>query len=123
MKKTTLAWAGLLLVCMVSCQGTCEEDEDCNKDQPCCSGSVIIILLYYSILDLLLTRFGYCGNGEGFCTPSTRTGPAGRAPTRRRSGAGCSLQNTEIVGGDLPVAVGGGGIKLDRAVADECFNR
>ena len=68
-------------------------------------------------------RFGYCGNGEGFCTPSTRTGPAGRPTTRRKSGAGCSLEDTEIVGGDLPVAVGGGGIKLDRSEADECFNR
>ena len=64
-------------------------------------------------------RFGYCGTGEGFCTPSTRTGPAGKPPTRRKSVDGCSLEDTEIVGGDLPVAVGGGGIKLDRSEADE----
>ena len=79
---------------------------------------------YFALVTLSsCLRFGYCGNGEGFCTPSTRTGPAGRPSTRRKSGAGCSLEDTEIVGGDLPVAVGGGGIKLDRSEADECFNR
>merc|ERR1719483_911151 len=104
----SLAWSVLILLgglqIFITGQGSCKKDEDCNEAQPCCSG------------------FGYCGSGEGFCTPSIRTGPAGRPPARR-SGAGCSLENTEIVGGDLPVAVGGGGIKLDRSVSDECFNR
>ena len=27
------------------------------------------------------------------------------------------------MGGDLPSIVGGGGIRLDRDTADECFNR
>ena len=40
-----------------------------------------------------------------------------------RSGAGCVLDDAELVGGDLPVIVGGGGITLDRDDADECFNR
>ena len=29
-------------------------------------------------------RFGYCGSGEGFCTPSKRVGPAGRPPRPSR---------------------------------------
>ena len=71
--------------------------------------------------------FGFCGKGEGFCTPSTRrdSGTASRArpATRSRSGAGCVLDDVEFVGGDLPAIVGGGGIKLDRNTATECFNR
>jgi len=87
----------------IYCQGTCKSDEDCNEAQPCCSG------------------FGFCGKGEGFCTPSTRVGPAGRPP--QKSGSGCSLLMTEIIGGDLPRSVGGGGVKLDRDSADQCFIR
>ena len=33
------------------------------------------------------------------------------------------LDDVEFVGGDLPAIVGGGGIKLDRNTATECFNR
>ena len=68
-------------------------------------------------------RFGFCGKGEGFCTPSTRVGPAGKPP--RKSGSGCSLLMTEIIGGDLPRSLGGGGVELDRAEqrADQCFIR
>ena len=42
---------------------------------------------------------------------------------RTRSGSGCVLDDAEWVGGDLPTIVGGGGIRLDRDDADECFNR
>ena len=65
-------------------------------------------------------RFGYCGKGEGFCTPATRSGPADRA---NKAGAGCSLEQTQIVGGDLPRQLGGGGIKLDRDSPEFCFSR
>ena len=64
-----------------------------------------------------------------------------------RSGAGCVLEDTELVGGDIPAILGGGfeiniflanpqlpgpggyifyvsgGITLDRDTADECFRR
>ena len=63
--------------------------------------------------------FGYCGKGEGFCTPATRTGPA----SPKKSGAGCSLENVNIIGGDLPRSIGGGGVKLDRDSSDQCFIR
>ena len=63
----------------------------------------------------------------------------------QRSGAGCVLEDTELVGGDIPAILGGGvslfwsilktfmfghscfsssgGISLDRDTADECFRR
>ena len=44
-------------------------------------------------------------------------------PSLRKSGAGCSLQDTDIVGGDLPVSLGGGGVTLDRDSSDQCFTR
>ena len=77
-------------------------------------------------------RAGYCGTGEGFCTPAPRRSGGGsrgtsgtrtRTGSRSRSGAGCVLEDAEWVGGDLPGIVGGGGIRLDRDTADECFNR
>lgn len=102
----------VLLLCLlhhVQCQDMCEDDAGCPGDDNCCSD------------------FGFCGKGEGFCTPSTRrdSGTASRArpATRSRSGAGCVLDDVEFVGGDLPAIVGGGGIKLDRNTATECFNR
>ena len=67
--------------------------------------------------------------GEGFCSPAPRRSGSGgsrargSSGTRTRSGAGCVLDDAELVGGDLPVIVGGGGITLDRDDADECFNR
>jgi len=92
-------------------QDTCQNDEDCDGDGNCCSS------------------FGFCGTGEGFCTPAPRrSGSGGARPAsggrgRTRSGAGCVLDDAEWVGGDLPAIVGGGGIRLDRDDADECFNR
>jgi len=84
----------------------CDGDGDCNEPNPCCSG------------------FGFCGSGEGFCTPATRTGPAGPPPNERvrpsLSGAGCTLPNTEIVGGDIPVSLGGGGITVDGNTPESC---
>lgn len=81
-------------------------------------------------IDIVLpSRFGFCGTGEGFCTPAPRrSGSGGARPAsggrgRTRSGAGCVLDDAEWVGGDLPAIVGGGGIRLDRDDADECFNR
>jgi len=108
--KLLLGFVLALTPAWVAGQDTCENDAGCPGDDNCCSS------------------FGFCGMGEGFCTPSARgsgTGGAGRArPTgRRRSGAGCTLQDTEWVGGDLPAILGGGGIRLDRDTADECFNR
>ena len=79
-----------------------------------------------------LCRFGYCGKGEGFCTPSSRSNLRLNTSARQRksnqtktskSGAGCVLENVEWVGGDLPPIVGGGGVRLDKNTSDECFNR
>ena len=39
------------------------------------------------------------------------------------SGPGCTLAATELVGGDLSTAAGGGGIALERGEAQECFIR
>jgi len=106
-------------------QDTCDADGDCAGDDNCCSS------------------FGFCGMGEGFCTPSSRSRPVlgrqrdeepdsrgtsnrGSSGSRsgvRRSGAGCVLEDTELVGGDIPAILGGGGISLDRDTADECFRR
>jgi len=94
-------------------QDTCDGDGDCAGDDNCCSS------------------FGFCGMGEGFCTPSSRPdsrgtsnrGSSGSRGGVRRSGAGCVFEDTELVGGDIPAILGGGGISLDRDTADECFRR
>jgi len=101
-------WVHLLLLPL--CLGQeCEVDGDCGEGNPCCSG------------------FGFCGSGEGFCTRARRVGPAGRPPTNTQgeagAGPGCTLANTELVGGDLSPAAGGGGITLERGEAQECFIR
>ena len=96
-----------------------------------------MITLY--TIQISTSRFGFCGTGEGFCTPSTkvdsnnrnrnrdrnRARPASRARPAGRggSGYGCELEDVEWVGGDLPTVVGGGGIELDRDTEDECFER
>jgi len=103
----------LLILRAARAQDTCSGDDDCAGDDNCCSS------------------FGFCGTGEGFCTPAPRRSGGGGARargssgtrTRTRAGAGCVLEEAELVGGDLPVIVGGGGISLDRDTADECFNR
>lgn len=60
-------------------------------------------------------RYGYCGQGEGFCTPATR--PTTPAPPQE----GCLLEDTEIVGGDLEAGRGGGGLGV--ATAQLCGER
>jgi len=106
-----VTWTALVcLFVLCQAQDKCENDSGCPGEDNCCSS------------------FGFCGMGEGFCTPSTRTSSGGsssrsRPASRTRSGAGCVLEEVEWVGGDLPAIVGGGGIKLDRNTADECFNR
>jgi len=93
----------------VLAQDTCEGDGDCDGDDNCCSS------------------FGFCGMGEGFCTPSSRVdsrGTGGRGGGGvRRSGSGCVLEDTELVGGDLPAILGGGGISVERDTAEECYRR
>ena len=44
-------------------------------------------------------------------------------PTPAKSGPGCSLENTEILGGDLPVTLGGGGVELEVEAPQQCYNR
>jgi len=100
----------MMFLAVVRSQDTCSGDGDCAGDDNCCSD------------------FGFCGMGEGFCTPSSRGtnnrgGSRARPTGSRRSGAGCVLDDAEWVGGDLPAILGGGGIELDRDTADECFNR
>jgi len=110
MKRLISSTVFFCLIISIQAQDKCENDAGCPGEDNCCSD------------------FGFCGKGEGFCTPSTRTdsgngGSRARPASRRRSGAGCVLDDVEWVGGDLPVIVGGGGIKIDRNTADECFNR
>ena len=62
-----------------------------------------------------MCRYGYCGKGEGFCTPATR--PTTPAPPPE----GCLLEDTEIVGGDLEAGRGGGGLGV--ATAQLCGER
>ena len=62
-----------------------------------------------------MCRYGYCGKGEGFCTPATR--PTTPAPPPE----GCLLEDTEIVGGDLEAGRGGGGLGV--ATAELCGER
>lgn len=108
--KNYLLILSVIFYC-VTAQDTCENDDGCAGDDNCCSD------------------FGFCGKGEGFCTPAPRRSNSGARPasggtrTRTRSGSGCVLDDAEWVGGDLPTIVGGGGIRLDRDDADECFNR
>ena len=61
-------------------------------------------------------RYGYCGSGKGFCFPAE---PSPEEPKVE----GCILEDTEIIGGDLPEAAGGGGVKLDMASPGECSVR
>ena len=84
-----------------------------------------LVLSRERLSTLDIPSFGFCGTGEGFCTPSNRgtNNPDSRTRTRTRSGAGCVLNDAEWVGGDLPAILGGGGVELDRDTADECFNR
>ena len=46
-----------------------------------CANFTLCRFFEVKILKVLIFRFGFCGSGEGFCTPSTRVGPAGRPPT------------------------------------------
>ena len=43
-------WVLLLGLRLVSSQGSCDSDTDCSGKYPCCS------------------KFGYCGDGPGYCT-------------------------------------------------------
>merc|ERR1712117_286245 len=113
MRELNIIFVFVLLSGRVLSQDTCKNNDDCAGDDNCCSS------------------FGFCGTGEGFCTPAPRrSGSSGARPasgsgsrSRTRSGAGCVLDDAEWVGGDLPAIVGGGGVRLDRDDADECFNR
>ena len=93
-----------------------------------------------------LSRFGYCGAGEGYC--STNSQPQ-LPPVARPSDApaseseptfkvvkgdkatknftkdvnGCSLDVTEIVGGDLPKYFGGGGVSISGGEATKCLEK
>ena len=64
----------------------------------------------------LLSRFGYCGKGKGFCFPAEK-------PDDAPESSGCILENTEIIGGDLAKAAGGGGVKLDMDSPEQCSAR
>jgi len=103
-----LVW--VLQLAVVRSQNKCTKDEDCKEDAPCCS------------------QFGFCGDGEGFCTdvavdesrrPVNRQGGSGV----NRAGSGCTVDDLEYIGGDLPPIVGGGGVRVDRNSSKECFNK
>ena len=98
-----------LAVMVVGAAAACTTDTDCPAGD-CCS------------------QHGYCGTGAGYCS---QQGPGpGRVGRQRagaegaaRAGAGCVLENTEWVGGDLPVLVGGGGLRLERNTSEACYTR
>lgn len=64
----------------------------------------------------MLSRFGYCGKGKGFCFPAEKQDDDPES-------SGCILENTEIIGGDLPQSAGGGGVKLDMDSPEQCSAR
>ena len=67
---------------------------------------------------MILFRYGYCGKGKGFCFPAEKP-KSDEAP----ESSGCLLENTEIIGGDLPQSAGGGGVKLEIDSPDQCSAR
>ena len=116
--------AGLCLVllaslALVSAQGSCEGDSDCSGKYPCCS------------------KFGYCGDGPGYCTdqdqPQEKELPPLDYPDQEvevfvgapdtNTTSGCYLPHTELVGGDLPLQAGGGGVEVDPPQAESCMAR
>jgi len=80
---------------IVTCQGSCSDDSDCSGKFPCCS------------------KFGYCGAGEGYCTDPEEEVVETIEPVTNANDTGCYMPNIEIIGGDLPRNVGGGGLELD----------
>ena len=98
----------LLGLRLVSGQGSCDSDGDCSGKYPCCS------------------KFGYCGDGPGYCTQIPEEVPeeVPKVPDIANK-TGCYLPNYEIVGGDLPLEAGGGGLLLDQpgAEAGDCLAR
>ena len=80
---------------IVTCQGSCSDDSDCSGKFPCCS------------------KFGYCGAGEGYCTDPEEEVVETIEPVTNANDTGCYMPNIEIIGGDLPRNVGGGGLILD----------
>ena len=85
----------LTSVDIVTCQGSCNDDSDCSGKFPCCS------------------KFGYCGAGEGYCTDPEEEVVETIEPVTNANDTGCYMPNIEIIGGDLPHHVGGGGLQLD----------
>ena len=101
------AQLGLVLLLglrLVSGQGSCDSEADCSGKYPCCS------------------KFGYCGDGPGYCTQIPEEAPE-EVPKVNKTG--CFLPNYEIVGGDLPLEAGGGGLLVDQpeAEAGDCLAR
>merc|ERR1719278_1178886 len=96
-----LSFLLLLGLRLVSGQGSCDSDTDCSGKYPCCS------------------KFGYCGDGPGYCTiipPEVPEEIPEKVPVSNKTG--CYLPNYEIVGGDLPLEAGGGGLLLDQPEAE-----
>ena len=101
----------LALLCipeMTWCQGSCASDTDCDSDGkfPCCS------------------RFGYCGDGPGYCEVEEVTEVVTEAPEVPEEEFGCFLPpQYELVGGDLPPHAGGGGVVPDSPTPTSCQTR
>ena len=53
---------------------------------------------------LYSSRFGYCGQDEGYCYPRD----------------GCLMRGIRLLGGDLPAPEGGGGVLVDIGELDGC---
>ena len=100
--------AGLCLVLLSSCvlvsgQGACDSDTDCSGKYPCCS------------------KFGYCGDGPGYCSDPEEVEAEPVHVTSNNTG--CYLPHYELVGGDLPLHAGGGGVAVDPPEPVTCQTR
>ena len=101
--------------------------------------------------DHTLSRFGYCGAGKGYCTtesqpetapqlppvvrpppdvPASESNPTFKITKGDKTGKnftkdvnGCSFDATEIVGGDMPRFLGGGGVSISGGEATNCLER
>ena len=94
------------------------QTQTARPPSPAAPSTNLYVIDHLIDLYVLPFRFGYCGKGKGFCFPAEKPKPD-EAP----ESSGCLLENTEIIGGDLPQSAGGGGVRLDIDSPDQCSAR
>ena len=79
---------------------------------------------YINCSPIIIFSFGFCGTGKGYCYPwPPPEGIDGSFFRRKWLEDGCALNETELIGGDLPTVGGGGGVPLKLSTPEECFRR